>query len=533
MKNRNTIVFIVLSTLLLGGHNFYISHFSQPKTSLPNANIEEAVTQTYINSVKDPSISAPNGESVLPTKSTDWFTFGNQTIELTWNKSNGALTQVLWSDGTNFFPEYKGDIKSSDRFPGLGVSFDASFDGDPKVSSGINTYNITFKNDCGDSLVYTIPHQGHIVDVEWISSNRHSLNLIPKPSTLTAVKGLGRVFAIHLDSISAISWGSILKDPFFSFIGLKRKELPSATRCVGMDSGIDSGKPNQATHYFAAIWETSRDLQFSVGVRSGYMLTPDETGKVHARLYLGPKQDELLTAFSASGNPKDGEMFKRVVDFGFFGLVAKLLFTILHAIHHVVPNWGWAIVLLTVVIRGVLWPLNTKTTVQMLRMKELEPFQKLLQTKYEKFGNDLNKKAEMQKELMAFYKKNGHNPMGGCLPTLFQMPVFFALWSMLSAVFELRHAPFLGWLMDLSSSDPYYILPVMMGVSMVVQQMIAPAVGDPNQRKIMMIIMPIMFSFFFANTPSGLCLYYLMFNIIGIFQTWLIIKSYKPQPVNM
>jgi len=184
-----------------------------------------------------------------------------------------------------------------------------------------------------------------------------------------------------------------------------------------------------------------------------------------------------------------------------------------------------------VVIRGTLWPLNNKTTTQMLRMKELEPYQKQLQAKYEKFGNDMTKKAEMQKELMAFYKKNGHNPMGGCLPMLLQMPVFFALWSMLNAVFELRHAHFIGWLTDLSAHDPLYILPVLMGISMILQQAMTPAVGDPAQRKMMMILMPVMFSFFFAKTPSGLCLYYLMFNIIGIVQTWFVRRTYKPQPV--
>ncbi len=224
-------------------------------------------------------------------------------------------------------------------------------------------------------------------------------------------------------------------------------------------------------------------------------------------------------------------MFKQVVDFGFFGLVAKLLFLILRSIHTFVPNWGWAIILFTVVIRAALWPLNTKTTVQMMRMKELEPYQKALQAKYAKFGNDMTKKAEMQKELMAYYKKNGHNPMGGCLPMVVQMPVFFALWSMLNAVFELRHAYFIGWLKDLSASDPFYILPVLMGLSMIAQQAMTPAVGDPAQRKMMMIIMPVMFSFFFAKTPSGLCLYYLMFNLIGILQTWLVMRNYKPQPV--
>ncbi len=168
-------------------------------------------------------------------------------------------------------------------------------------------------------------------------------------------------------------------------------------------------------------------------------------------------------------------MFKQVVDFGFFGLVAKLLFLILRSIHTFVPNWGWAIILFTVVIRAALWPLNTKTTVQMMRMKELEPYQKALQAKYAKFGNDMTKKAEMQKELMAYYKKNGHNPMGGCLPMVVQMPVFFALWSMLNAVFELRHASFIGWLKDLSASEPFYILPVLMGLSMIAQQAMTPA----------------------------------------------------------
>lgn len=533
MKNRNMIIFIVLSALLLSAHNLFIARFSAPKTVPISAHADGVVAQPASSTV-DLTSSLSGNRDALIAKSSDWITLGNATIKLTWNKYNGALTQVLWNDGTSFFPEYQGDIEASNRFPGLGASFNVKFSGEPQVSSTTNAHTVTFKSDSGDSLVYTIPDQGHILNVEWISPNKFGLNLIPKPNTLIAAKGLGRVFAVKTDSIKTASWVSILKDPFFSFIGVKRKDLPPATRWVGMDAGIDSGKPKQTTHYFAAIWETSRDPQYSLGATSsGYMVTPDASGRVCARLYLGPKQNESLTLFSASGDPKDGEMFKQVVDFGFFGLVAKLLFTVLHAIHSIVPNWGLAIVLLTVVIRGVLWPLNTKTTVQMLRMKELEPFQKALQAKYERFGNDVNKKAEMQKELMAFYKKNNHNPMGGCLPTLFQMPVFFALWSMLSAVFELRNAPFIGWLVDLSSRDPYYVLPVMMGASMVVQQMIAPAVGDPDQRKMMMIVMPIMFSFFFANTPSGLCLYYLMFNIIGILQTWFVIRNYKPKPVNV
>jgi len=376
-----------------------------------------------------------------------------------------------------------------------------------------------------------VPAKGHIVAMEWAAPAGSALNLVALPADLGPVHNLGRVFTLEPKAIHAEAWTAILKDPFTKFLGSKRKELPPASARVGLDAGIDSTKDGQTTHYFSAIWDASQTTVRNTTDAPGYHLVADASGHASARLYLGPKQADELSAFRTAARLEDGKMYAQVVDFGFFGLVAKFLFVILRGIHSVVPNWGWAIILLTVVIRGALWPLNTKTTVQMMRMKELEPFQKALQAKYEKFGNDMTKKAEMQKELMAFYKKNGHNPMGGCLPMLLQMPVFFALWSMLNAVFELRHAPFMGWLVDLSAKDPYYILPVCMGASMIAQQVMTPAVGDPSQRKMMMVMMPVMFTFFFGGTPSGLVLYYLMFNLIGILQTWIVMRTYKPQPI--
>jgi YidC/Oxa1 family membrane protein insertase len=141
------------------------------------------------------------------------------------------------------------------------------------------------------------------------------------------------------------------------------------------------------------------------------------------------------------------------------------------------------------------------------------------------------KKAEMQKELMAFYKKNGHNPFGGCLPMLIQMPVFLALFSMLNNVYELRHAEWIFWIKDLSTKDPLYILPVLLGISMFVQQWATPAMGDPAQRKMMLVLMPVMMTFMFANFPAGINLYYLLFNLVSLFQIWWIKRSYVPQPV--
>jgi YidC/Oxa1 family membrane protein insertase len=532
MKNRNMIVFVVLSVLLLWGYNLLTTRLNPPK---PPAAQETAAPATAAAPAAPAAPAAtpagpagPAGAAVDPAAR---VTVQNDTLKLTWRKGDGALVQVEWMDGTRFFPEAQPGKQGADApkdFPGLGAAVNARFEGEPQVASAPDGKTVTFRNGQGDQLTYQVPAKGTSVGMEWVSPKGSALNLVPRPDSLEAVHGLGRVFTIEPNSIKAVTWASMLKDPFFSFVGFKRKDLPPTSRRLGLDAGLDPNRPG-ANHYFAAIWDASREPVRNPA--AGYLLSGEGGGKVTARLFLGPKQSEALAGFRGPNDPDAGEMFKQVVDFGFFGLVAKLLFVILKGIHAVVPNWGWAIIVFTVVIRGALWPLNNKTTIQMMRMKELEPHQKALQAKYEKFGNDMTKKAEMQKELMAFYKKNGHNPMGGCLPMLLQMPVFFALWSMLNAVFELRHAHFLGWLHDLSASDPFYILPILMGLSMIAQQAMTPAVGDPAQRKMMMIAMPVMFSFFFAKTPSGLCLYYLMFNIIGIIQTWVVMRTYKSQPI--
>jgi YidC/Oxa1 family membrane protein insertase len=535
MKNRNMLVFVVSAVLLLGAYQFLMTKFyPQPVHHQLAAQVQP---QAAAPTPALPAAETPAGPGLAAAPAADpaaRFSVENDALKLTWRKQDAALVQVEWKDDhTKFFTEARRDAEGREvaqDFPGLGAAITARFVGDPTVVQGADT-TVTFHDAQGQTLAYHLPANGYILTMAWHSPQGSALNLVPKPANILEVQALGRVFCVDPKGVNAVTWSSMLKDPFTSFLGSKRKELPAATHQVGMDAGIEAKKANQTTHYFAAIWDASAPLERHLDLAPGYHLNPDASGNASARLYLGPKQAEKLTLFHAPGHPQDGRAFAAVVDFGFFGLVSKLLFVILRGIHMAVPNWGWAIILLTVVIRAALWPLNTKTTVQMLRMKEFEPHQKQIQAKYEKFGSDMAKKAEMQKELMAFYKKNGHNPMGGCLPMLLQMPVFFALWSMLNAVFELRHAPFMGWLTDLSLQDPYYILPVVMGGTMIAQQMMTPAVGDPTQRKMMMVMMPVMMTFFFAKTPSGLVLYYLMFNLIGIFQTWLVMRNYKPQPI--
>ena len=528
MKNKNLLLFIVLSMGLLG---IYYAFTPKPQAPPPVAN-QAIETPSQPSAPMTPS-AAPAATALDPGS---LFMFENSDLKLVWRKRDGSLVQAEWKkDGTRFFPEEKRDEKTgritTPAFLGIGGIANGAFEGDPE-SLSIEGFNLVrFHNAAGEQLSYRIPARGHVVSVDWQSSQGTRLMLVrglkdmpkaPDGNEFNPLHGLGRVFAISDKHIDAVAWMDTLKDPWYSFLGGKRKVLPAAAQQVGLDAGIEASAA-QRTHFFAAIWDSPSPIQLDFDQQPGYHLTPDASGKATARLYLGPKHKPELEAFAKSCT--------QVMDFGFFGLVAKVMFWILLSIQRFVPNWGWAIVVFSVALRLALWPLNNKTTIQLMRMKDLEPHQKALQAKYEKFGNDMQKKAEMQKELMAFYKKNGHNPMGGCLPMLLQMPVFFALWSMLSAVFELRHATWILWVHDLSAKDPFFVLPVLLGVSMIAQQLMTPATGDPAQRKMMMFLMPAMMTFFFSSTPAGLCLYYLIFNLIGMGQTWWVMRNYKAQPV--
>jgi YidC/Oxa1 family membrane protein insertase len=223
-------------------------------------------------------------------------------------------------------------------------------------------------------------------------------------------------------------------------------------------------------------------------------------------LYVGPKDLDVLKA--------SGHSLERSIDLGWFGFIAQPLLVVLKFFHRYTQNYGIAIILLTIIIKILFHPLTRR---QYESMRELQKLQPKMQAIREKFKND---KEKMNKEVMDLYRTHKINPLGGCWPLLLQIPVFFALYKALLNSIELRHAPFAFWIQDLSEKDPCYITPIIMGLTMFLQQRMTPAAGDPSQQKMMM-FMPVIFTFLFLNFPSGLVLYWLVNNVLTIGQQYI------------
>ncbi len=260
-----------------------------------------------------------------------------------------------------------------------------------------------------------------------------------------------------------------------------------------------------------------RDMERVVEVELGtpaFDLSPGQAVDFSYRIYTGPKLQEALAPL--------GSHLTEVVHYGFFNPVAKPLLWFLKAIYRVTGNYGVAIIVLTVLVKIVFWPLSARSFRSMQKMKELQP---KLQRLKEKYGND---RERLNREVMQLYRTHRVNPLGGCLPIVVQIPVFFALYRVLLGSIELRHAPFMLWIQDLSAKDPYYITPVLMGVTMFLQQKLTPASGtSEGQMKMMLYGMPVVFTFLFLNFPSGLVLYWLVNNILSVLQQAMMLRQSK------
>lgn len=255
--------------------------------------------------------------------------------------------------------------------------------------------------------------------------------------------------------------------------------------------------------------EALPDNRYAIGYKrlSPVTIAPGHTATVSTRLYIGPKEQERLKGVAPG--------LILTVDYGWLTVIASPLYWIMEQIHRLLGNWGWTIIALTVLIKLAFFPLSAASYKSMAQMRRLQPRMAAIR---ERHGDD---RARMNQAMMELYKTEKINPLGGCLPIVVQIPVFIALYWVLLESVELRQAPFILWIKDLSSPDPYFVLPIIMGASMLAQQLLNPSPLDPLQKKVMM-AMPVVFTAFFLFFPAGLVLYWVVSNLLSITQQWWI-----------
>jgi YidC/Oxa1 family membrane protein insertase len=248
-------------------------------------------------------------------------------------------------------------------------------------------------------------------------------------------------------------------------------------------------------------------------------LNATPAGVVSGSAFFGPKETHTVDKYGLA----------RTLQYGMFGVVARVLLVALTWINKTTRNYGFAIIVLTFLIKVVLYPLQHKANVSMKKMQKLGPKAEAIKAKYKKAKTDAEQRQKMNQEVMKLYQSEGVNPAGGCLPMVLQIPILWGFYNLLTHAIELRHAPFILWIHDLSAKDPYYITPLLMVVTMFIQQAMTPATGDPAQRRMFM-IMPLVLGWIFKELPSGVVIYYLMQNILTIVQLWIMNKWWKDHP---
>ena len=525
--DKRTIIVIVLTMALL----FVFQTYFIPKE--PQKQPEPQTQSQPQGEVPKP---AEKGDTANKTPGTPPATATPQTTELKANKTVQVETPFL-------------DITLTDL--GGGIS-----------SVKLKKYKATVKGTEEKEIIEnvkpyvynpTILHN-NVVDRTYFKSDRNSLSVKDAPSSVTMTgtledgTKLKKIYTFYPDSytidvkVEIQSTGTqasysdfaiisdkndssyVFKGPFvFNGKSLNQIEKIEKTLDFNKDyqyAGFDEG-------FFAFIFIPSGDTKpaLSVGKTDKnipYIRLAMTDNKLSGKLYFGPKKGDILASLNVKA--------EKVIDFGWFDIIAKPLVWLLNFFNRFTHNYGIDIILLTILIKIIFHPLSVMSFKNMHKMQAVQPEIKKLQEKYK------DDKAKLNQALMEVYKSRGVNPMSGCLPMLPQIPVFFALYKALSGAIELRHAPFLWWINDLSAPEdlfsftvmgynlPIRLLPIIMGVTQVIQQKMTPTSADPMQQKMMM-FMPIVFTFIFWGFPSGLVLYWLVYNVASIAQQYYINKK--------
>ena len=512
--------------------------YNQPK---PAANA--VATTTPGSAAPTPSVSLQPGStgSAAPVVSAaaiapvgETFIVSTDLLKATISAQGGDLVELELlrykehgnKDKNFFLFEAKHQYMAQSGLIGEGLPTHRSIfkrvEGPTELAEGANELKIRLEADAADGVkvakILTFKRGSYLVDVAWEIANGSAKafaphayfqlqrnDVAPEGETMMVSTFTGPAVYTDAEKYQKIAFGDIASD--------KAKFAKTA----------DNGWLAMVQHYFVSAWvpkdKTPREyymrkLEGGNSLQAGLIvpvaeIAPGAKGETSVSLYAGPQEQAALKELSPG--------LDLVVDYGWLTVVAAPIFWALQAIHGIVGNWGWAIIVLTVILKGIFFPLSAASYKSMAKMKLLTP--RLTQLK-ERYGDD---KQRLNQEMMKMYQTEKVNPLGGCLPILVQIPVFIALYWVLLGAVEMRDAPWTMWIHDLASPDPYFILPVIMIISMFVQTKLNPTPPDPIQAKVMM-AMPLIFGVMFLWFPAGLVLYWVVNNILSIAQQWQITR---------
>jgi YidC/Oxa1 family membrane protein insertase len=433
------------------------------------------------------------------------------------------LFQLMNDKGQEIYIAQGGLLVQDREFPTHKTVFTSSKTS-YKMAEDQDSLNVDFVWNSKDGItykkIYTFHRDSYIVDISYKVFN---------PST-TAWTGYqyNQFKRSQLDSQGTFNPATMVPSYTGGAIFDKEEKYRKISFPDMLDENLSllttNGWVGMLQHYFVGAWLLDENKKYEIFSNKldgnlfflGYKtlepvnIQPGQSGQLTTSIFIGPKETKRIKA-AAPG-------LELTVDYGWLTAISSPLYWLLDKIHSLVGNWGWAIIILTMMIKLVFYPLSAASHKSMANMRKMTPRIKTLK---ERYGDD---KQKLNQAMMKLYKEEKINPLGGCLPIIIQIPVFIALyWALLESV-ELRQAPWILWIKDLSAPDPYFVLPILMGVSMLVQQMLSAVAMDPMQKKIMM-AMPIVFTFFFMFFPAGLVLYWTVNNLLTIAQQYSINKK--------
>lgn len=478
---------------------------NQPNTSQPNTS---AQNQQGVNS-NNLASAAPVANSVISNKIA---TLGNEHFEL-WIDSLGRIGQFYLKDK---------------QYQGVDGEKLALF----KTSNSPLPLEIRFSDEGLNNEAFSVPYTSDISELQ--TDGEKSITLTQNLSKTTVTKKitfkndgsykLEVSLSNYYDYFITPGYRPDILADSYTFHGVLIRQQDDTLALIedgdaqGNERYMDAKiLANSDRYYTSAFYNFEKLIDISSLKDANSNPIPFIKGKQDLSLngYIGPKDYKTLQ--------KIDQRLTDIIEYGFFTFLAKPVFLLLNYFYEAIGNWGWAIVITTILIRLALYPLTYKGMVSMNKLKDLAPKIKEIQQKYK------GEPQKMNMHMMELYKKHGANPMGGCLPILLQIPVFFAIYRVLLNAIELKSAEWILWINDLSVMDPYFVLPILMGITMFIQQRITPTnFTDPMQEKIMKYL-PLVFTFFFVMFPAGLTLYWFINNLFSIAQQFYVNQLFEKQ----